>query len=292
MNLLQSMRVFCTVAELRSFTGAADRLNIAHSAVSKHVAVLESRLSARLLDRTSRRVSLTEVGETYLEQAQRILDSLDEMEAGVRKTAVRPSGILKISVPPWLVNGDMARLLADYRRAFPEVTLDIVLDLVELGTTHDYRDLDIALRVTNFPEENVVAHHLTTFTFRIVATPAYLDIHGRPRSPEEVNGWPLLHYSAYSPDASVVFRSGHHVTFRPIMRSTSTEMIYHAMRAGMGPAFMPSTMIERDVAEGRVEYVLPEETASPIKLYAFHPRRPYASAKVASLLGFLEAAFG
>ncbi|MBO9601188.1 MAG: LysR family transcriptional regulator [Novosphingobium sp.] len=286
------MRVFCTVAELRSFTGAADRLNIAHSAVSKHVAVLERHLSARLLDRTSRRVNLTEVGETYLAEAQRILDSLDEMEAGVRKTAVRPSGLLRISVPPWLVNADMARLMADYRRAFPEVTLDLVLDRVELGATHDYRDLDIALRVTNFPEENMIAHHLATLTFRLVATPAYLDLHGRPATPDEVNGWPLLHYSAYSPDASVVFRSGHHVGFRPIMRSASTEMIYHAMCAGMGPAFMPSSLIERDVAEGRLEYVLPVETASPIKLYAFHPRRPYASAKIASFLGFIEAAFG
>jgi DNA-binding transcriptional LysR family regulator len=286
------MRVFCTVAELRSFTGAADRLNIAHSAVSKHVAMLEQRLAVRLLDRTSRRVDLTEVGETYLAQAQRILDSLGEMEAGVRKAATRPSGLLRISLPPWLVNADTARLLADYRAAFPEVTLDLVLDRVELGATHDYRDLDIALRVTNFLEENMVAHHLATLTFRLVAAPAYLDRHGRPESPDEVNGWPLLHYSAYSPDASVVFRSGHHVTFRPIMRSASVEMIYHAMCAGMGPAFMPSTRIERDVAEGRLEYVLPEETASPIRLYAFHPRRPVASAKIASFLGFIDAAFG
>jgi len=291
MNILQSMRVFCTVAELRSFTGAADRLNIAHSAVSKHVAMLEQRLSARLLNRTSRHVSLTEVGEAYLDQARHILDSVEELEAGVRHTAVKPSGILKISVPPWLANGDLARLLAEYRRTCPDVAFDIVLDRVELGAPHDYGDLDIALRVTNFPDENMVAHHLATFKFRLAATPSFLDEHGRAANPEEVNGWPLLHYSAYSPDASVVFRSGHHVTFRPILRSTSTEIIYQAMRAGMGPAFMPSAMIERDVAEGLLEHVLPVETASPIRLYALHPRRPYVSAKVTSFLSFLEMAY-
>lgn len=291
MNLLQSMRVFCTVAELRSFTGAADRLNIAHSAVSKHVAMLERRLSARLLNRTSRHVSLTEAGQNYLEQARRVLDSVEEIEAGIRNTAAKPSGTLRISAPPWLANADFVKLLADYRRACPEVTLDIALDLVELGTSDDYRDLDIALRVTNFPDDGMIAHHLATFTFRLVATSAFLDTKGRPRSPDDVNGWPLLHYSAYSRDASVAFRSGHNVTFRPIMRSTSTEIIYQAVHNGMGPAFMPSAMIERDVAEGRLEYVLPVETASPIKLYALCPRRPYMSAKVRTFLDFLKAAY-
>jgi DNA-binding transcriptional LysR family regulator len=291
MNLLHSMRIFCTVADLRSFSAAADRLNIAHSAVSKHVASLEQHLSIRLLNRTSRHVSLTELGESYLEQARRILDSVDEVEASVRDTAAKPSGVLKISVPPWLVNGDFARLLADFRRTCPDVTLDVAVDLVELGTSHDYGELDVALRVTNFPEKEVVAHYLTSLTFRLVAAPSFLDLHGRPAGPDDIDGWPLLHYSAYSPDASVVFRSGHQVNFRPTMRSASTELLYQSVRAGVGPAFMPSAMIENDVAEGRLEYVLPIETASPIKLYALCPRRAYVSAKILTFLEFLKAAY-
>lgn len=291
MNLLQSMRIFCTVAEQSSFSAAAIQHNIAHSAVSKHVAMLEQRLSARLLNRTSRRVSLTEVGEAYFEQARRIVDSVDEVEAGVRGTAIRPSGVLKVSAPPWLANRDFVSLLADYRRANPQVRFDITIDLVELGASHNYGDLDIALRVTNAPEDGMIAQHLATFTFRLVATPAFLDAWGRPGSPAEIDGWPLVHYSAYSPDASVNFRSGQHVTFRPVLRSTNTEFIYHAVCAGIGPAFMPSAMIANDVAEGRLEYVLPEATASPIRLYAICPRRPYVSAKVTSFLKFLEAAF-
>ncbi len=291
MNLLQSMRIFCTVAEQRSFTAAALKHNVAHSAVSKHVAFLEQRLSARLLNRTSRRVSLTEVGEKYVEQARRIVDSVDEVEAGVRGTAVKPSGVLRISAPPWLANNDFVSLLADYRRAYPEVTFDIDIDRIELGSSREYGDLDIALRVTNLPDEGMVSQHLATFTFRLVATSSFLDVQGRPNSPDDVDGWPLLHYSAYSPDASVVFRSGHHVTFRPILRSSSTQLLYRGVCAGIGPAFMPSAMIERDVAEGRLEYVLPEETASPMKLFAIFPRRPYVSAKVTTFLRYLEAAF-
>lgn len=291
MNLIQSMRIFCTVAELQSFTAAAHRLNIAHSAVSKHVAMLERRLSARLLNRTSRQVGLTEVGESYLEKARRILASIDEVEEGVRNTAAKPSGILKVSVPPWLANEDFAALLANYRRACPDVKLDIDLDLIELGRSSDYGDLDVALRVTNVPDEGMIARCLATLTFRLVATPGFLDRQGRPAGPEDVNGWPLLHYSAYSPDLSVVFRTGQHVTFRPVLRSSSTAILHQAVRAGIGPAFMPSAMIERDVAEGRLEYVLPVETASPMKLYALCPVRPYMPAKVTTFLEFLKAAY-
>ena len=89
----------------------------------------------------------------------------------------------------------------------------------------------------------------------------------------------------------MTFRSGEHVRFQPVLRSSNANLLYLAVRAGMGPAFMPAAMIERDVAEGRLEYVLPEETASPIKLYAIHPRRPYVSAKVKTFLKFLEAAY-
>ncbi len=290
-DTLLSMRIFCAVAELRSFTAASDRFNMAHSAISKHVAMLEQRLSARLLNRTSRHVSLTEVGANYLEQARRILESIDEAEAAVRNTAVKPSGILRISAPPWLANSDFVSLLADYRRSFPDVHLDVGIDLIEHGMPYDFGNLDIALRIIRAPDEGMIAQHLATLTFRLVATPEYLDRHCRPSSPSDVDGWPLLHYSVYAADGTVVFRSGHRVTFKPVMRSSSTALLYLAVRAGIGPAFMPSTMIEKDVMEGRLEYVLPEETASPIKLYAIYPRRPYISAKVKTFLKFLKAAY-
>jgi DNA-binding transcriptional LysR family regulator len=284
------MRIFCTVAELRSFTASAERLNMAHSAVSKHVALLERRLSARLLNRTSRHVSLTEIGEVYLQQARRILESIDETEAVVRGNVVKPSGVLKISFPPWLLNTEFAALLADYRAAYPQVTLDVDADLIERGASYEFSDLDIAIRITNEPHEGMVAHHLTNLKFRLVATPDYLDVQGRPAKAADIDGWPLLSYTPYY-QTSVVFRTGDRVTFRPVMQSSSTVLLYLAARAGIGPAFMPSALIERDVAEGRLEYVLPEETATPIKLCAVYPRRSYVPAKIKTFLKFLEAAY-
>lgn len=291
MDTLLSMRIFCTVAELCSFSAAANKFNIAHSAVSKHVATLEQRLSARLLNRTSRHVSLTEAGSIYLQQARHVLELVDEMEAQARNTAVKPSGNLKISAPPWFANTHFVSLIGDYRAAYPDVNLEIDFDVIERGASSEYEDLDIALRVTNTPDEGLVAKHLTTFTFRLVATPAFLDHQSRPNEPSDVDGWPLLHYSAYNNNGSVVFHSGERVTFKPVMRSSSTSLLYIAVLAGVGPAFMPSALIENDVAEGRLEFVLPEETASPMKLYALHPHRPYISAKVKTFLKFLETAY-
>jgi DNA-binding transcriptional LysR family regulator len=290
MDTFLSMRIFCTVAELRSFTATADRFNMAHSAISKHVAFLERRLSARLLNRTSRHVSLTTVGEVYLKEVRRILASIDDAEAVVRGNMVKPSGVLNISVPPWLLDAEFAALLSRYLEKYPDVTLNIEVDLIERGASYEFDDLDIAIRMTNDPGEGMVARHLTTLKFRLVATPAYLDKRGRPDTPSGVDGWPLLSYSPYN-RGTIVFRSGDRVTFRPLVQSSSTFLLYLAARAGIGPAFMPSAMIERDVADGHLEYVLPEETAKPMKLYAIYPKRTYIPAKVKTFLRFLEAAY-
>jgi len=290
MDTFLSMRIFCAVAEMRSFTAAAERFNMAHSAISKHVAMLERRLSARLLNRTSRHVSLTEIGALYLQQARQILESVDETEEVIRTTSVKPSGLLRISVPPWLVNSDFVTLLAEYRETYPDVEINIDVDLVEHGAANEFNDLDVVIQLTNDPGEGIVSQHLATLKFRLVATPAYLDEHGRPTAPGDINGWPLLSYTPYY-HPSITFRSGDRVSFRPIMRSSSTSMLYMAALAGMGPTFMPSATIARDVEQGRLEYVLPEETASPIQLYAFYPRRPYVSAKVKTFLKFLETAY-
>jgi DNA-binding transcriptional LysR family regulator len=115
-------------------------------------------------------------------------------------------------------------------------------------------------------------------------------VQGRPAKAADIDGWPLLSYTPYY-QTSVVFRTGDRVTFRPVMQSSSTVLLYLAARAGIGPAFMPSALIERDVAEGRLEYVLPEETATPIKLCAVYPRRSYVPAKIKTFLKFLEAAY-
>ncbi len=146
MDSLVSMRVFCLVSELKSFAAAAERLRISPAMASKHVMQLEKRLGTRLLNRTSRRVSLSESGTLYFEQARQMLDSLDEVEAAVSRATVVPRGTLRLTVPVWMANPMFARILADYQAQYPEVRLDVDLSgrLANLGE----EGFDLALRAT------------------------------------------------------------------------------------------------------------------------------------------------
>ena len=178
MDTLTSLRVFCRVAELRNFTAAAERLRLSPAMASKHVMHLEQRLATRLLNRTSRSVSLTEAGALYLERARQALDALDEAEAAIGSTVVNPRGTLRLSAPIWAASQPFVALLADYRTRYPEVRIDIdlsgrMVNLVEEG-------FDVALRASASLDPGLIARKLASVPFLLVASPAYLDRTGRP----------------------------------------------------------------------------------------------------------------
>ena len=226
MDTLASLRVFCTVAELKSFTAAAERLAISPAMSSKHVMHLERRLGTRLFNRTSRHVSLTETGALYFEQARQTLDGLDEVEAAVSQIAVTPRGVLRLSAPVWMANPAFAAVLADYRTRYPEVRFDIdlsgrLVNLVEEG-------FDLALRATSAPDPGLIARPLAEVAFHLVAAPAYLDRVGRPRSASELNGRALLAYIAFSPDGAAPvggWEGRQTVKFDPVMRSANETLV-------------------------------------------------------------------
>src|SRR5439155_16652612 len=219
MDSLVSMRVFCLVAELKSFATAAQRLRLSPAMASKHVMQLKKRVGTRLLNRTSRRVSLSESGSLYFEQARQMLDSLDEVEAAVSKATVVPRGTLRLTAPVWMANTIFAGVLADYQAQYPEVRLDIDLsgrlaNLVEEG-------FDLALRATGAPDEALIARPITKVAFRMVGAPAYLDRAGRPTKLSDLSGQALLHYALY-PGESFSFMGEHGVEtvkLNPVLRS-------------------------------------------------------------------------
>ena len=188
MDTLRSMRVFRAVVELDSFVRASERLGLSPAMVSKHVMHLERHLDARLLNRSSRHLSLTEIGKVYFEQCREMLDNLDEVEATVGRTTVVPRGMLRLSAPVWFANPIFTRTLAAYRERFPEVTFDIdlsgrVVNLVEEG-------FDLALRVSQAPSPALIARPVGKVMFYLVAAPAYWHVLARhacrrnwPRTP-------------------------------------------------------------------------------------------------------------
>ncbi|MFB9037914.1 LysR family transcriptional regulator [Xanthomonas arboricola] len=292
MDTLTSLRVFCAVAELKSFTAAANRLGLSSAMTSRHVMHLETRLGSRLFNRTSRHVSMTETGTLYLNQARQMLDGLDEVEAAISNVTVTPRGTLKLSAPVWIANSLVARTIGEYHQRYPEVCLDMdfsgrIVNLVDEG-------FDLALRATA-PERldpGLIARPLTKIVFHAVGSPAYLARSSRPAELAELNGHSLLLYSGVNSNGNLAFdgpEGRETVKFRTVMQSENETMLHLAAIEGMGLAFLPTLMIQPDIAEGRLEMVLPESVNFDATLYAVYPSRKHLSAKVRTFIDFLSS---
>jgi len=277
------------VAELRSFAAAADRLGLSPAMVSKHVMQLERRLSTRLLNRTSRRVGLTESGAVYFDQARQMIEALDEVEAVVSKATVIPRGTLKLSAPVWFANPLFVGLLADYQARYPRVQLDI--DLSGRLVNMIDEDFDLALRVTGSPDESLIARPLARIVMQLVASPAYLDRAGRPKTLAEINGHALLKYPLHSVRAIALQGPDgvESLTFNEVLVSGNETLLHMAAVAGMGMAVLPKWLIADDLAHKRLEPVMPEWTTIEGPLSAVYPSRKYLSAKVRTFIDFIAA---
>lgn len=295
MDTLVSLRVFCAVAELRSFTDAAERLGLSPAMTSKHVMHLEKRLGTRLLNRTSRHVSATETGMIYFNQVRLMLDGLDEVEAAVSNITVMPRGTLKMSAPVWMANGRVARSMAEYLQRYPDVNLDMdfsgrIVNLVDEG-------FDLALRAT-VPEKldpGLVARPITKITFHLVGSSAYLSRNGVPSNLSELNGHAILLYSSMNSNGSLTVAGSpgpETLQLRPVMRSGSETILHMAALEGMGLVFLPSLMVQPDIAEGRLQKILPDALSFNATLYAVYPSRKYLSAKVRTFIDFVASGDG
>ncbi|AMD56955.1 LysR family transcriptional regulator [Agrobacterium radiobacter] len=292
MDTLTSLRVFCTVAELKSFTSSATRLGISPAMASKHVIQLESRLGTRLLNRTSRRVSLTETGRLYFNQTRQMLEGLDEVEAAIGNVMVAPRGTLKLSAPVWTASAYFADMLAEYKRRYPDVCLDVdlsgrIVNLVDEG-------FDLALRATTRDrlDPGLVARPLADVEFILLASPDYLKRTGRPRSIAELNGHAMLRYSGVNLGESMSLEGPEgrqNVTFRNVMLSDNETVLYLAALRGMGLVFLPKWMVDEDIVAGRLETVLPFALGFSSTLHAVYPSRKYLSAKVRTFIDFMTA---
>jgi DNA-binding transcriptional LysR family regulator len=291
MDTLTSLRVFCRVAELRSFTGAAERFDISPTMASRHVRYLENRLGTRLLNRTSRHVSLTESGALYFNQAKQTLEALEDVEAAVGNTTVEPRGTLKLSAPVWFAAERFSRAIAEFDASYPEVRLDVhlsgrVVNLVEEG-------FDLAFRVAapGTLDPGLIARSLADMPFLAVAAPSYLDRAGRPEELCGLNGRSLLMYSGARSASAVVFNSPDGeatVRFNVAMQSGNESLLHLAALEGLGIAILPEIMVEQDLAAGRLEPVLPGIAELKRKIYAVYPSRKFLTAKVRTFIDFFS----
>ena len=292
MDTLTSLRVFCTVAELKSFTAAASRLNLSPAMTSKHVMHLENRLGSRLLNRSSRSVSLTETGALYLNQARQMLDGLDEVEAAVSNVSVVPRGTLRVSAPVFVANRHFARLLAEFRERFPDVCFDFDLGGRMVNMVDEAFDLALRASTPDRLDPNLIARPLVDVQFQLVASPAYLERAGRPNKLSDLNGHALLMYSGAKLSSTITFDGSdakETVKFRTVLESANESLLHFAALEGMGMTFLPQLMVESEIDEGQLEIVLPGTAQFLATLYAVYPSRKFLSAKVRTFIDFLAA---
>lgn len=294
MDKLRSMEVFQQVAKHKSFVRAAEDLDLSPAMVSRYVSQLEAHLKVRLLHRNSRNVSLTQDGQIYLERLTEILNDLEETEALLSHTHQKPSGVLRISAPVWLCQRDFMEALAKYRELYPEVQIDLqvsdsLMDLTEAR-------YDLALRVTQEPQESLFARELTPIPFYFVASQRYLSEVGHPQSLHELAKHGLLMNSAVIRNHQTlkVFENGKAILIpiNPNFQCNNTVLLAHAAVAGLGIILLPSLMLNHPDFEHTLRILLPE-TELPFhpKLYAVYTSKQWQSPKVRTFIDFMVKSY-
>lgn len=294
MDHLQSMRVFVKVADLGSFAKAASTMDMSNAVVTRHVADLESRLGTRLLNRTTRSLSLTESGQVYLERARQILEELEDVEQMVVARNHEPVGTLRIVAPVVFGLHNLAPVLHSYAQRYPQVIPNVTLVDREVDMVEEGFDVGVVI-ARNVRSASVVMRRLTTGCITVCATPEYIAKHGAPQRPEDLLEHRCLSLSAdyWGDERIFTGPDGEEVRVRPtnVMSANNTEMLRQLALLGNGIALLPSYLIGRDMAEGRLMRLLPLYQLPRVDINIAYPSRHYLPAKVRTFIDHLVEHF-
>ena len=289
MDQLTALRALRRVVELGSFTAAGNALGISHSIVSRQVRQLESQLGAQLLNRTTRRFALTAAGQEYYLASRDILDALDAADRAVAMHQAQPSGSLRINAPMAFGTLELASWLPDFSRQYPHIHIDLVcndriVDLIDDG-------FDVALRLARgLPDSTLVARQLASSRTLAVASPAYLDRHGHPATPQNLAQHNCLMYSSGDKPAQWSFTDGdgatHKVDVRGSLQANTSVALREAAMGGMGIAGAAAFIVRDALRSGQLVEVLPGYTLRPRTLYALYPHSRQLSPKVRVFVDF------
>ncbi len=277
--------MFAKVAEHGSFAAAARATGVSVATVSRGVARLEERLGARLFNRTSRQLSLTEFGRTISEKAGEIYRQAEEAESAAREMSVQPRGLVRLAVPMSYGLRWVAPLLPGFFRAYPEVSIDLHLSDASVDLVAD--GFDAALRIAALPDSSLVARRLCAVTQFVVASPEYLRREGRPTHPRELADRPCLSY-AYRARSAVWRFTNDRGEEEPVMptgplRVTNSDALLPTLLDGLAIAELPEFIAGEYLADGRLEAILTDWSLTKGGLYFVTPSARARPAKVAAL---------
>ncbi|MGE8940990.1 LysR family transcriptional regulator [Leptospira interrogans] len=294
MDKLEAMTAFSKVVAHGSFAEAARNLGLTRSAVSKAVMELEQILGARLLDRTTRRVSPTEAGLAYYERCVGILSAIEETELQVSRLHEEPRGVLKVNAPMSFGITYLGSAIGDFMKAYPDLKVELTLndrfiDPLEEG-------VDVTIRIADPTDSSLIARKLAPARLVMVATPDYISTHGRPETPDDLATHRCLTYghSTSMQRWRLSDASGKAIVV-PVtsyLCSNNGDVLRGAALCGIGITILPTFLVGPDIRAGRLQVLLPDLAPASLTLYALYAPNRYLAAKTRLLIDFLVARFG
>lgn len=294
MDRLAAIEAFVRVAETGSFSAAARALRLPKSAVSRQVSALEGELGARLMNRTTRSLSLTEAGRAYFERSSRILADLADANTAVTQLQAAPRGRLHVSAPMSFGFLHLAPALTEFLALYPEVSMDVALndrfvDVVDEG-------FDVAVRIGDLADSSLIARRLAPVKLALCASSAYLEKHGEPMTPDDLRGHVCILNSNVAPTRDWRFQTADgkavtvHVEGRLSVNNGDASRV--AALCGMGIARLPTFIIGDDLRAGTLHSLLCDFQPNPLALHAVYPHARHLSPTVRAFVDFLAGKFG
>ena len=300
MDNVKTTRLFLTVAQIGSLAGASRQTGLSPASVSRQITALEEDLGVRLLNRTTRKLTLTEAGQVYLERAERLVQDIDELRDAVSQLAIRPRGTLRIQSRTSLGTQLVAPLIPSFLEQYPDLKLylwltDTDVDLIEHG-------IDLAIRTGDKADSTMIRRHLASSPRVVCASPAYWRDNGKPATPEDLLDHNCLTYRFEFGSAASVWQfrdSDSRSTDIPVAGNFQTnngESLRSATLSGLGVALLPEWTVKPYLSSGALERVLStfETTVSDLDfgIYAVYPSRRNLSVKIRLFLDHLGEHFG
>jgi len=291
---LTDVAVFVRVVACNSFTRAADELELSRAVVSKYVARLEERLGVRLLNRTTRRLALTEAGAELFEASRGALERIDEAEERVARLQREPQGRLKVNAPMSFGILQLSRVLPDFLARHPRIHVDLVMDDRLVDFLAD--GFDVGIRIVELPDSSLVAKKVAPCPVVACAAPAYLAEQGEPATPEDLATQECILYR-YSAGANVwrfTAAGGRDIAVAVSgrLRMNNGIAMKEAALRGFGIILLPTFYVEQELRDGTLRRVLPHYRVPDLGMYAVYPQRIFVPPKVRAFVEFLSRSFG
>lgn len=292
MDDLRRMVIFFHVVDTQSFSGAARQLGIARSAVSRHIALLEKNIGVRLLNRTTRRLSLTEAGETYYQSCARIVNEAESATRRISKLQDEPQGTLKVAAPISLGNRFIMPLIRDFMQRYTALNVELLLDDEVIDMVKE--GIDVSIRVGWLHDSNFIARKLGDWPRYLCASPDYIERHGRPESPAQLAAHEWIIFTPLPTPFHWTFSKNgrqQRIQIKGRLKTNNADAIHSSLLAGAGIAAQAGFLVGDDIKSGRLEHLLPDYDCGSVGMYAVYQDRRYQQAKVRLFIDFISTEF-